>query len=568
MHKAAGGSSRHQAKAAAAVEAAAQRLDTHHGSASGLMSPWQGWHGKGGNWAQNTSPSYSVKQFEEFLNWSAKGNGKGKGKDATQPGPKGKGKGKGKMVKCPGNLCKDYHWGKNHWYPADAQKCDCCGHHNPNLGSKELIALKEATAKCEKELAAKVKKEEEEKKKKGKAPEPTDADKMAVEEEDEEEDDLEGNGCLLTDEYKSLMGMLKLPHPLSDEDDWQAEKAVKLGIAANPDLGTEPMRKAVEQCKSLLALEHAGDALGQATKIDFAAAKKRLVTLEKDLAKAERSTPGAKLTACELRSAKQRFEDATAKTKKFADVGELKAAEKQTRMEEICREHIAAWQKQLASIQECAVVRVRAWNERKAELHRRTTAVLGVYDTHIVEADGKVTGGGASTPKPVEPAADADTKAAVAMFVKLKAIAKVPLQRSDLPELVMPPPKEIVPVLAKMHYWGQASVFAEALLPYTMAEIGTTPKVAFALVGAKVWSAYFGDTKGGWLGVGEQEVCPMQLRALLIQQVTRYAALVRGTEQCFITEHAEQEGQAQQELDAAGPRLAKLRASLGNGANY
>ena len=95
---------------------------------------------------------------------------------------------------------------------------------------------------------------------------------------------------MLTDEFKQLQSELKLPHPLADEGDWQAEKAVKLCIAANPDLGTEPLMKAVEQCKSLLALEDAGEALG--TKIDFAATKKKLVTLEKDLAKAEKAVQG------------------------------------------------------------------------------------------------------------------------------------------------------------------------------------------------------------------------------------------------------------------------------------
>ena len=70
VHKAAGGSWWHREEAAAAVGEAAQRLDGHHGSSSGLKMPWQ--------WVTDEN-GWKAKMWVE-----PKGKGKGKGKDHPQ----------------------------------------------------------------------------------------------------------------------------------------------------------------------------------------------------------------------------------------------------------------------------------------------------------------------------------------------------------------------------------------------------------------------------------------------------------------------------------------------------
>ena len=559
-------------KASDAVTAAQERVADHHGSqpVTGLM----GWGQQGkGAWAD--APSWSQREYESFLEWKST-KGKGKGKDAgkgkgKESQDKGKGKGKGKMHKCPGNLCRDYNWGKPHYYPADAPKCDCCGLENPNCESKELAALRVATAKSAKELEAKAKKELEEKKKKKEEQEKENSadSSMPTEEEEEEEEENSESGCWLTDEFKEQQAFLKLPHPLAEG--WLAEKAVKVGIAANPQLGTDTLKKAVAQCKSLLALEGAEDAIG--VKIDFAATKKRLVTLEKDLAKAERATPGAKLTACELGTARERFVEAAGKTKAFADVGVLKAAERQARLVEICEETIVAWQEKLAEVQNAGKIRLEAWEKRQVELQRRVEASLAVYDQKIKAALtlADPVGAAAAAAKEAEEAAQAKAapqeaaarKEAQKTFAKLKTVANPPLAKADLVVLDKVPPKKTVPVLAMMHYWTQCSAFTDACLPYTFKDMGATPEVAHGLVGQKVWHAYFADAV-----IGLDEVCPMQLRSIILHQLNLYHCMLRGTEECFLTEHAGQEVLAQQAIDAAGPRLAKLSGLLSHGGNY
>ena len=524
------------------------------------------------------------QDFKAFLEFqqAQKGKGKGKGKTDQQEGKgKSKGKGKGKQVKCPGNLCKDYNWGKPHYYPAEAPKCDCCGHLNPTLESKELAALREATAKSNKELEVKAKKEADERKKKQE--EKAAADAMNTEEEESEEEEEAEDGCWLTEEFKSVKALLKLPHTLSD--DWEAEKAVKVGIAADPQRGTEALKKSVDQCKSLLALESAGEAMG-AGKIDFAAAKKRLLTLEKDLAKAEKGVQGGALTACELGTARQRFIDNSAKTKAYADVGILKAAERQSRLEEICQDTIAAWQEQLMQTQSSSKLRLAAWEARQTELERRTALVVEVYDGKIAAALATAKpAAAAGAPAPVAEAAQvkappqdkqqqlklqqqqkeqqAAKEEAQKTFAKLKTVANPPLVKADLVVLDKVPPKETVPVLAMMHYWTQCSAFTDACLPYTFKDMGATPEVAHGLVGPKVWQAYFADAV-----IGLDEVCPMQLRSIILHQLNLYHCMLRGTEECFLTEHAGQEELAQQAIDAAGPRLAKLSGLLSHGGNY
>ena len=107
-----------------------------------------------------------------------------------------------------------------------------------------------------------------------------------------------------------------------------------------------------------------------------------------------------------------------------------------------------------------------------------------------------------------------------------------------------------------MHYRAQKSVFMEAHLPYTFGDMGATVPVAISLVGLKVWRAYFGDN-----AFTADEVCPLQLRGLMLRQLAEYDRILRGSKHCFIAEHAGQEQAAQLAMEAAAPRLAKIQAT-------
>ena len=87
--------------------------------------------------------------------------------------------------------------------------------------------------------------------------------------------------------------------------------------------------------------------------------------------------------------------------------------------------------------------------------------------------------------------------------------------------------------------------------------------MACSLVGVKTWKQFFGDAV-----IGPEEVIPMQLRILLFQQLAFYETKVRGGTEFLITEYKKEAKESQAALDAAGPRLRKLKKMMGTGANY
>ena len=541
------------------------------------------WGGKSGK-GDVPCPTLSAKELgkmEELLKWQrSQGKGKGKGPKETDPKGKGKttggggkndkgkgkgkgdtkGKGKAQTVKCAGNMCKDYNYGQPVWYPADEDQCPCCGLTNPRHDGKALDKLREATKLAEAEELKVLKKKEAAKpeakpevkatpKAKAQAAPKDELDEMLEDltEEDEQEDT--SASIVLTEEYVSLKVLLKAPHTI--EEGWEAAKSMDLCASADPQSVTAPIKKSIAQCQAPLELEEAGDALG--TKIDFEAAKKRMAALEKQLTKAEGATPGAALTKCQLETNRQSFVDSASKKKGFADAGTKAAAGRQKRLEEICLEMMAAWETQLQELRQEAADRNKLWTERQELLQSRTDQVLKLYDERIaaVEAIARAVDPVAAAKKDAE---TLEQTTADLCFQKLKTKASVVLQLSDMPVLDLKPPDDTVPALAQMHYWAQKSVFMEACLPYTFGDMGATVPVAISLVGLKVWRAYFGDNV-----CTPDEVCPLQLRGLIFRQLAEYDRILRGSKHCFIKEHADQEMTAQRAVEAAAPRLEKMK---------
>ena len=508
----------------------------------------------------------------------AKGEPKGKGKGKSDAKEKGKGKGKGKEAwwPCPNPKCETL-MGKV-WHNAPTL-CECgqCGSGKAaaqdswvaqrNALRAEVAAEAAGGAAAATKPAAKAAAQ--------KPPAPSAA--AAEEKEDEQmwEESADDDDLPLTDEYIAIAQMQRSPRPFSDE--WSAEKSMKFGDSSGQKVAV--IQESIAKCKTVLALE--GAELGDGVTIDFAAVKKRLASLEKEATKAADKTPGAELTACELRLAKQRFVDAEKASLNFAIAGSHRAAERQVRMEEICAEKMAAWEVKLHAIKEEETLRAAAWQERRAELFKRKSEVIALYDAKIQAADtlaGAVTKAESATvaekekeaeenkekeakriaaqvKADEEKAAKAETTkaryAAVDAFKQLEVTAQVASE--DLPDLTVAPEaaKDAVVVLSTMFCWMRASALGESHLPFAFSEMGATAAIAQCLAGEVTWNAFF---KGA--AVTDATICPMQLRQIIFLQLATYENSLQ------IKKQVEQETEARRVLEDAEPRLKRLRTLI------
>ena len=237
-------------------------------------------------------------------------------------------------------------------------------------------------------------------------------------------------------------------------------------------------------------------------------------------------------------------------------------------MEVICEQQVAAWQEKLQDIRREEVQRAAEWKLRQAELESRSDEVLALYDEKIAAAQvlAKAVANTAEPSAKAKPSVmvkppkpeSTEEKDAIEAFRQLKVTPPMPIVKGDLNVLVAPPPKETIGTLTSMHHWFCASAFADALLPYTFADIGATVVIAHSLIGDKVWEAFFGLRSSS---VVDTDVVPMQLRGILLQQLNTYRTTISK-------ENAEAERTAQESLEVAGPRLAKLKQLVDSGSHY
>ena len=90
-------------------------------------------------------------------------------------------------------------------------------------------------------------------------------------------------------------------------------------------------------------------------------------------------------------------------------------------------------------------------------------------------------------------------------------------------------------------------------MPFTFAEMGTSSEIAFELVGRKVWEKFFGKDE-----IHDSNVCPMQLRVVMFQQLSTYDNAL------IMKKNAAEETAAKEVWETAGLRLRKERAKLRN----
>ena len=505
------------------------------------------WQGKGKGQAKGKG-----KGQEASTKSKGKDSGKGKGQDAG----KSKGKGKGACWPCPDKRCATMV-GKVWMNTQALDQCSQCGTWKvaKEAPDTDWLARRE-------ELRAKIAAE-------GAAETPKEVDEEMGNSEDEKE---EAESILeLTDEFKELESYLKMPNDL--KPGWDPALALEAG-AASPGQAASQRTKEIEACKKFLALEPMAAALGQG-KEEFVKTRTKLAALEKAAMKAEKDAPGAKLTACQLATARQ-------------------ATERQERMEEICTEQANAWMDQMRAIQKQKLVREEAWNVRKAVLEDRRDQVVELIDQKIKAAEDlaaslkDVKAPGAASPaetpeqkkdrekeekaekeKAAKEAkeekerlaaaqAEADRQAAAQAeakraFGRLQTTATV--AKSDLADLSKrKATDESTKVMATMYYWARASAMGDQALPFSFAEMGATVEVALELVGKAVWKAFFSECV-----IVDKDVCPMQLRQIMFLQLMILDADLREKV------NADQEAVALKHLEDAEPRLKRLRTML-NGA--
>ena len=194
-----------------------------------------------------------------------------------------------------------------------------------------------------------------------------------------------------------------------------------------------------------------------------------------------------------------------------------------------------------------------------AEAHGRDPSPLRCEDSSCLDS-GKSLAGVAATPK-LAVANDAEAKKAEFAFAKLRDSRHI--DRSEVPTLDLTPPKETVPMLARMYHWAQASAIGEAFLPFSLADMMSNVEIATSLVGLPIWQRFYGTAE-----VKDSEVIPMQLRMLIFQQLVAYESKLRSGEHCFSSHHMKEQASAQAALEAASPKLAKLRSLLALGSQY
>ena len=72
-----------------------------------------------------------------------------------------------------------------------------------------------------------------------------------------------------------------------------------------------------------------------------------------------------------------------------------------------------------------------------------------------------------------------------------------------------------------MLFWERSSALGDAMLPFTFTQMGATANMSKQLVGDAVWSKFYqGQT------VGDDVVCPMQLRRAIFSQLEHYNSLL------------------------------------------
>ena len=480
------------------------------------------------------------------------GGGKGKAKGETTDTPKGGGKGKeqakgkGKSNtawwQCPAAPCRKHNGGKAVWNHPDRESCYVCFcPHTAAAANREseLAELREAVAKetadkekkkaaedkkaAEKKAADKKKSEEQ---KAAKEKEKKAADKKTPAEQDPPKDeemdaaaDEEESLAVLTKEFLETEKILRMPKALKDS--WSATAVIEEYLETTPENNKGELEAELEDLKTVLTLEGSKVMKGH----DFAADRKKIEQLERKVSKAADAVPGAAVSLAELRWAREKYLEDEQKRAAAAELGVERAARKVVELQDIVQNHIEAWEKVKKKIKEEEEARTLAWTERKNALNQRQSQVLALIDSKITasQASGAADQAVQEAKDQVEAAADAADEASRKAYAQLQHAAT--FEEKDLPDIQgMKLANDVMKNTATtMYHWARASYLGDQYLPFTWAQMGATPEMSFDLVGAKIWAAFFGESK-----VLPTDVCPMILRQLVFRQLMQFAEVCKA----------------------------------------
>ena len=272
--------------------------------------------------------------------------------------------------------------------------------------------------------------------------------------------------------------------------------------------------------------------------LDFAAHREELAALEKELQKAEKGIPTTKVDLAAWRLAKEQYSAKELIRVNNAKRGAEKEVERIRKLKEICEEKIAAWGAVISKIDSDSDDRQLIWASRRTTLATRDSEVMKLFDDKISAAeakDGVTAGPGAAFPPP-SPAATATAElpppAQLQAAVEQKAMTQLMWFANYAAEDVIDTKTlgtikpAALPAFVKMHAWMSASAAGDQMIPYAFCDMCSSVELAMGLVGAKVWTAFFGETV-----VTDLDVCPYQLRVLVFQQLTTLSKQLAASEQ-------------------------------------
>ena len=625
VHKAAGGSAKHQQEADYAVRQAADRLDAHHGSASGLMG-WNGW-GKGYNHSQGAAdwqagPAVSLKQEVEHLKkmmyggppnaWESKGKGKGKGdpKGKGKGKTKGKGeanaKGKGKGADqtdwwpCPVPMCRDeLNQGTEYLNHPGRECCNLClapkvagicmketSWADKRAAVREQVAAAAGDGKpaaaptisktqAKKLRNAEKKKEHEEKEAAGGAAE------SEEEPMDEEEEPLPTE--------KQLADSLKIlrdPQPL--KEGWTPASVVDDSEAQEASKSLATLRLELAACAKVVKLIDDGVAIAG---VDIKVTRSKMVTLEKAITKANKDTPTIAVNAFQLRLDRQVYLDDRTEKLLIVQRGAATAKANFVTARAMHQRMADSWTEKLEQVVDQETNRQQLFKERNDLHEARHLAVVEEYDKRIAAAEEVAKAAKDEAAKGAPPAAETPEEKAEKAELKRKADAaaegaaeaektRLATEQAETDRLNAAQ-GEARRAFAKMHTTATISRSDLADLNKLKRTSDTTMVMATMYYWYNAGSMGDMNLPFSFAEMGATAAVARELVGDVVWKAFFYQAKVADADVCpmqlrqvvflqLLTleaslkeqEHAAQEEVAQKHLEEAGPRLKRLRTML------
>ena len=183
----------------------------------------------------------------------------------------------------------------------------------------------------------------------------------------------------LPEEFVAIARLLQAPREMATE--WSAEAELEKRMPQKGKVNTSVAMEELADLKALLALQEKKKASGLP-----AATEKRIEFAAKKLAKLEDSAVNSPPSAAQLEWAREQAETSETTRVSRTDASSVNAESRANRLEEICKEQMAAWEAHLVTIQTERRDRDAAWQARRLLLEGRALEVEELAREKIAEA--------------------------------------------------------------------------------------------------------------------------------------------------------------------------------------